>query len=35
MSEERIITAAVVISGEKSDGKKLPELLKISQKKWN
>lgn len=32
MSEERIITAAVVSSGEKSDGKKLPELLKISQK---
>ena len=32
MSEERIITAAVVSSGEKSDGKKLPELLEISQK---
>lgn len=32
MSEERIITAAVVTSGEKSDGKKLPELLEISQK---
>ena len=32
MSEERIITAAVVSSGEKSDGKKLPKLLEISQK---
>ncbi len=32
MSEERIITAAVVTSGEKSDGLRLPELLEISQK---
>ena len=32
MSEERIITAAVVSSGEKTDDKKLPELLEISQK---
>ncbi|MDO5968189.1 IS1182 family transposase [Flavivirga aquimarina] len=31
MSEERIITAAVVTSGEKGDGPKLPELLEISQ----
>lgn len=31
MSEERIITAAVVTSGEKGDGPRLPELLKISQ----
>lgn len=31
MTEERIITAAVITSGEKSDGKILPELLKISQ----
>ena len=31
MSEERIITAAVVTSGEKGDGPRLPELLEISQ----
>ncbi len=31
MSEEPIITAAVVTSGEKGDGPKLPELLEISQ----
>ncbi|MDP2161038.1 MAG: IS1182 family transposase [Flavobacterium sp.] len=31
MTEERIITAAVVTSGEKGDGPKLPELLVISQ----
>lgn len=31
MSEERIITAAVVTSGEKGDGPILPELLEISQ----
>ena len=31
MTEERIITAAVVTSGEKSDGPQLPTLLKISQ----
>jgi transposase len=31
MTEERIITAAVVTSGEKGDGPELPELLKISQ----
>ena len=31
MTEERIITAAVVTSGEKGDGPQLPELLKISQ----
>ena len=31
MSEERIITAAVVTSGEKGDGPRLPELLQISQ----
>lgn len=31
MSEERIITAAVVTSGEKGDGPELPKLLKISQ----
>ena len=32
MTEERIITAATVTSGEKSDGLQLPELLEISQK---
>lgn len=31
MTEERIITAAVVTSGEKGDGPKLPNLLKMSQ----
>ena len=31
MSEERIITAAVVTSGEKGDGPELPKLLAISQ----
>lgn len=31
MTEERIITAAVITSGEKGDGQILPELLKISQ----
>jgi transposase len=31
MTEERIITAAVVTSGEKGDGPELPKLLKISQ----
>jgi hypothetical protein len=31
MTEERIITAAVVTSGEKGDGPELPVLLKISQ----
>jgi transposase len=31
MSEERIITAAVVTSGEKGDGPELPKLLEISQ----
>ncbi len=31
MTEERIITAAVITSGEKGDGQLLPELLKISQ----
>ena len=31
MSEERIITVAVVTSGEKGDGPELPKLLKISQ----
>jgi hypothetical protein len=31
MSEERIITAAVVTSGEKGDGPELPKLLRISQ----
>lgn len=31
MTEERIITAAVVTSGEKGDGPELPELLYISQ----
>lgn len=31
MSQERIITAAVVTSGEKGDGPELPMLLKISQ----
>lgn len=31
MSEERIITAAVVTSGEKGDGPVLPKLLEISQ----
>ena len=31
MSEERIITAAVVTSGEKGDGQELPKLLQISQ----
>lgn len=32
MTEERIITAAVVTSGEKGDGPELPTLLEISQK---
>lgn len=32
MTEERIITAAVVTSGEKGDGPELAELLEISQK---
>jgi len=32
MSEERIITAAVVTTGEKSDGPELPRLLEISQR---
>ncbi|MFC3562837.1 IS1182 family transposase [Pedobacter jamesrossensis] len=31
MSEERIITAAIVTSGEKGDGPELPGLLKLSQ----
>lgn len=31
MTEERIITAAIVTSGEKGDGPELPKLLKISQ----
>lgn len=31
MTEERIITAAVVTSGEKGDGPKLPKLLQITQ----
>jgi transposase len=31
MTEERIITAAVVTSGEKGDGAELPQLLEISQ----
>jgi transposase/ferredoxin len=31
MTEERIITAAVVTSGEKGDGPELPELLELSQ----
>jgi hypothetical protein len=31
MTEERIITAAVVTSGEKREGSKLPKLLEISQ----
>lgn len=31
MTEERIITAAVVTTGEKGDGPELPKLLKISQ----
>lgn len=31
MTEERIITAAIVTSGEKGDGPELPALLKISQ----
>jgi len=31
MTEERIITAAVVTSGEKGDGPELPALLEISQ----
>jgi transposase len=31
MTEERIITAAVVTSGEKGDGPELPNLLKMSQ----
>jgi transposase len=31
MTEERIITAAVVTSGEKGDGPELPKLLKMSQ----
>ena len=32
MTEERIITAAVITSGEKGDGPELPRLLAISQK---
>lgn len=32
ITEERIITAAIVTSGEKGDGPELPELLEISQK---
>lgn len=32
MTEERLITAAVITSGEKNDGKELPQLLEISQK---
>jgi hypothetical protein len=32
MTEERIITAATVTSGEKGDGPQLPELLEISRK---
>src|SRR5690606_30255534 len=32
MTEERIITAAVVTSGEKGDGPELPKLLEMSQK---
>ncbi|MFZ4263785.1 IS1182 family transposase [Sphingobacterium sp. HJSM2_6] len=32
MTEERIITAAVVTTGEKGDGPELPRLLEISQK---
>lgn len=32
MTEERIITAAVVTSGEKGDGTEFPKLLEISQK---
>ena len=31
MTEERIITAAVVISGEKGDGLEFPKLLEIGQ----
>ena len=31
MTEERIITAAIVTSGERGDGRELPVLLKISQ----
>lgn len=31
MTEERIITAAVVTSGEKGDGQELPKLLELSQ----
>lgn len=31
MTEERIITASVVTSGEKGDGPELPKLLEISQ----
>lgn len=31
MTEERIITAAVITSGEKGDGAELPQLLEISQ----
>lgn len=31
ITEERIITAAVVTSGEKGDGPELPKLLEISQ----
>ncbi|MDN5289013.1 MAG: family transposase [Mucilaginibacter sp.] len=35
MTEERIITAAVVTSGEKGDGPELPKLLERSQGKVN
>ena len=31
MSQERIITAATITTGEKTDGKQLPELVKKSQ----
>jgi hypothetical protein len=31
LTEERIITAAVITSGEKGDGPELPKLLEISQ----
>lgn len=31
MTEERIINAAIVTSGEKGGGPELPKLLKISQ----
>ena len=31
MTEERLITAATVTSGEKTDGKELPELVRKSR----